>query len=224
MQVPTAAREFGVGLGHERCFHAMSCRHAADQSFETDGFVAGCQGIGRVMQVHLELPGSVFGERRACGNALRGTCGADVGQHRGVLVHIGHGIDLRAVLAPTGLRQARRLNASCRRAFAIDEIELQFDGDDRRKADAAKSFQDGIQYMARIAIERTAIVVAHRHLHLRDVFVRPRHRQQRARHGNAGAIGVAVVEAETGLLDGEALYVEREHRAGQQEATVVDLG
>ena len=44
-----------------------------------------------------------------------------------------HRVDLRAVLAAARQRLARRLRKAFDRALAVDEIELELDGDDGRQ-------------------------------------------------------------------------------------------
>ena len=99
----------------------------------------------------------------------------------------------------------------------VDQIELVFDRDDRRESERAQGLELLFEDAARIAEEARAVVFEHAQLHLRDVVL-PRHRHERSGNRHAGTIRVAVIESEAGGLDGAALDVEREHRAGQGHA------
>ena len=222
VQVRAAAGLVAIGLGQEGRFHAVVPRHALDQALEADGLVAGQQHVVDVVQVDLELAGTVFGEHRARRKLLRPGCGIDRGQHRGVLVQFRHRVDLRPVFPPSGKRLPGRLGTAFRRALAVHEIELEFDGHDRTKPQAAEARGDPRQHVTRVAVERSAVVLVHRDLRLRDVAAEPGHGRKRAGHRQAGAVGIALVEAEAGGLHGSAEYVQREHRPGKQQTVTVN--
>ena len=105
-----------------------------------------------------------------------------------------------------------------RRALAVDQVELEFDGHHGRQAERGEARDDALEHVPRVAVERRAVVLVHADLHLRDVFAEPGHRHEGAGDRQAHAIGVAFVEAEAGGLHGAAEHVEREHRARQQQA------
>ncbi len=119
------------------------------------------------------------------------------------------------------MRNSRRLRQALGGPFAVDEIELVFDRDDRRQAERRHAFEHGGEYVARITEEGPPVRFVHRNLQLREWVFLPGNPHQAARDGVARAVGVAVVEAETGRLHGAAEDVEREHRSGQQHAAAV---
>ncbi len=90
--------------------------------------VAGEQGVVDVVQVHFELAGAVFGEHGADGQFLLARGRIDRAEHGRVLVQFLHRIDLRLHFAAAGQRLSRRLRMAFRRALAIDQVELEFDG------------------------------------------------------------------------------------------------
>ena len=95
-------------------------------------------GSAQCMQVDLELPRAVFGQRGAGGHVLRATGrvdGASTAEYS-----LRSAIELICVRYSRrpGEGSRRRLRQAHRGALAIDEVELQFDGDDRRQAPAAK--------------------------------------------------------------------------------------
>ena len=102
-------RHIAVGLGQEGRVPTIFARHAAHHALEAQRLVAGAQRIGAVCEVHLELARAVFGERGRRGDALGAADRVDACEHRGVLVEVGHRIDLGAELPTTGTRQRRRL-------------------------------------------------------------------------------------------------------------------
>jgi hypothetical protein len=221
VQVRAAARVVPVRLGHEGRVEAVRERDALHQPLEADGVVAGEQGIVHVMQVHLELARPVLGQHRAGRQFLRARGIVDGHEQGGVLVELGHRVDLGLVLAPAGQRLARRLRIALGCAFAIDEVELEFHRHHRREAERGEPPEHALERVARVAEEGRAVVLVHRNLHLRDVLAEPRHRRQRPRQGQADAVGVALVEAEARGLHGAAEHVEREHRGRQHQAGAV---
>ena len=221
MQVRAAARVVAVRLRHERRVHAVLQRHALHQALEADGVVAGQQRVVHVVQVHLELSRPVFGQHGSGGQLLRACGRIDRREHRRVLVEIGHRVDLRLVLAPAGERLAGRLRAALGRARAVDEVELEFDRHDRGQAARGEAAEQPLEHVARVAVERAAVVLVHGDLHLRHLLAEPRHRHQRAGQRQAQAVGVAFVETEARRLHGAAEHVEREHRCRQQHALPV---
>ena len=224
VHVHAAARHVFVGLGHEGRLEPVAQRDALDDAFEADRLVAGEARIVHMAQVDLPLARAVFGERRAGRDILHGAGRRDLRQDVGDGVEVRHRIDLRAVFAPPGQPRRRRLRVARGRALGIHEIELEFDRDDRPPAASCVTLEHGIEHMARIAEKRLAIVVQHLHLELRDGRAHPGCGKQAARNRQAGPVGVALVEAEAGGLDRAAHDVEREHRARQVHALVVDRG
>ena len=180
--------------------------------------VAREQGVVDVVQVHFELAGTVFGEHGADGQLLVARGRSDRAEHGRVLVQFLHRIDLRLHLAAASQRLSRRLRVACRRALAIDQVELELDGHHGLQAERGEARDDVLEHVPWVTVERRAVVLVHADLHLRDVCAEPRHRHEGAGERQAHAIGVAFVEAEAGRLHGAAEHVEREHRARQQQA------
>ena len=221
VQVRATAGVIAIGLRHERRFHPVLQRDALDQALQADRVVTGQQHVVHVVQVDLELAGTVFGQHGARWQLLRACCRTDRGQHRGILVEFRHRVDLRLVLPATGERLAGWLGASVRRALAVHEIEFEFDRHDRAKSQPLEARGDALQRVARVAVERRAIVLVHGDLHLGDVVAEPGHGRQRAGHRQADPIGVTLVETEAGGLHRSAEHVECEHgRRKQQPGTV----
>ena len=157
MQVRAAAGVIAVGLGHEGRLHAVLQGNAPHEPLEPDRMIAGGERVGDVMQVDLELAGTVLGEHRARRAAparapLR-RCRRAGSEYS---FRSCHRVDLRAELAPAGQRLARRLRVAFRRALAIDEVELELDRHDRRQAEIAEAPQHAGQHVARIAVKRPA--------------------------------------------------------------------
>lgn len=136
----------------------------------------------------------------------------------GELVEVSHRVDLRAELATTGDRQRRRLRHAALEPFAIDEVELVLQRDDRREVQAMEAIEHARQHMARVGEEGSTVGLVHRDLDLGDAVALPRHGDERTGQGLAGTIGVALVEPKTARLDGAALDIEREHRTRQRHA------
>jgi hypothetical protein len=176
-----------------------------------------------MMQIHFELARAIFSQGGAGRYLLCCAAGAYSGEYGGVLVEVGHRIDLRAELAPPCQRQAWRLNAPLGGALDIDEIELEFDCDYRREPQLVKAFQHIGQDAPRIAKKSLAIAFAHRYLYLRYISVRPRYGQQGVCDWQAGTIGVAVIETKVSFFDGHAANIERKHGSWQQESTFVHV-
>ena len=108
------------------------------------------------------------------------------------------------------------------RTLDVDEVELELDRDHRRPAARGIAVEHGIQRVARVAVERPAVVVEHLHLQLRDARSHPGGGVEGPGNGYASAVGVALVEPKAGGLDRAAEDVEGEHRAGQEHAPLVD--
>ena len=223
VHVQSAARHVAVGLGQEGGLAAMRARHALHHALEAQRFVADPQRVGRMREIHLVLAGAVLGQRRSRRHVLQPARAVDLGQQRRILVEVGHRVDLRAELAAARERALRRLRQSVGSALRVDQVELVLDRDHRRQSERRESRQLILEHAARVAEEALAIVVEHAQLQLRDVGL-PGHGHQRAGDGHAGTIGIAVVEAQAGVLDGAAVDVEREHRAGQRHALGEDRG
>jgi hypothetical protein len=125
------------------------------------------------------------------------------------------------VLAPTRLRLCRGLREAGRRARAIDEVELKFDGHHGFESQRLETAQDAFEHVPGVAVEWRPVVLVHRDLHLRNLFAEPRRRHERSRDRQADPVGIALVEAESGRLHRAAQHVEREHGAGQQQPGTV---
>ena len=121
-----------------------------------------------------------------------------------------------------GQGRAGRLCVAFGGALRVDEIELEFERDDRRPAARGVALEHGIEDVARVAIERRAVVIEHLDLELRDAWAHPRGREKRLCDRHAGPVGVAFVKAEAGCLDRAAEHVERKHRSGQGNAPLID--
>jgi hypothetical protein len=116
---------------------------------------------------------------------------------------------------------SRRLRKAIDGAFAVDEIELELDGDDGRQRCCGEALEHVLEHMPRIAGEWPAIVLVHRYLHLGELVALPWHRYEGPGDRQADAVGVAFVETQASRLHRATQHVEREHRGRQQQARVV---
>ena len=218
------SRHVAVGLRQEGRVPAVFPRHAAHHALEAQRLVAGAQRVGAVQEVHLELSRTVFGERGGRGDALRAADRVDAREHGRILVEVGHRVDLGAELATTRARQRRWLRLSGGGALSVHEVELVLDRDHRREVETVELVEHLHEDMSRVAEERPTVGLVHRDLQLRDTIVLPGHRHQRVGQRTAGAVGVALVEAESGGLHRAAEDIQSEHRPRQQHPRLVDAG
>jgi hypothetical protein len=181
------------------------------------GFVADAQRVRGVCGISFVLGRPVFGERGGGRHVLDPAHAVDLGQQARVLVQVRHRIDLCAKFPPACQRSARRLRQAVRAEFAVDEIELVFDGHYRGQAEGEQALEFQFQQRARIAEETRAVVIEHAQLQLRHVGL-PGNRHQSARDGHAGTVGIAIRESKSRGLHRSAFHVECEHRAGQGHA------
>jgi hypothetical protein len=147
---------------------------APDEALQPDRVVAGEHGVVHVVKVDLELARAVLGEHGAGGQLLQPRGLVEGPQHHRVLVQVGHRIDLRLLFPAAGQRLARRLRAPVGRTLAIDQVELELDRHHGGDAEVVESPQHRLEHVPRVAVERRAVVLVHRHLHLCDLLAEPR--------------------------------------------------
>src|SRR3546814_9601138 len=73
----------------------------------------------------------------------------DVVEHGVVGIQSLHAVDLGAEVAPAGCRRDRRLRGAAGQALAVDQVELQLEGDHRREAKVVEPLADPAQHVAR---------------------------------------------------------------------------
>ena len=222
MQVHAAARRIRIGLRHEGGFEPVPVRDALHDALEADSLVAGLARIGDVAQVHFPLARAALGECGAGRHALRLAGRRDLREDVGHRIEVRHRIDLRARLATARVSRTWGLRVAGGRTLDVDEIELELDRDHRRPAARGIAVEHRIQRVARVAVERPAVVIEHLHLQLRDARSHPWGGVEGPGNGYAGAVGVALVEPKAGGLDRAAEDVEGEHRTRQEHAPLID--
>ena len=173
-------------------------------------------------EVHLELAGTVLGERGGRGDALGAADRVDAREHRGVLIEVGHRVDLGAELATPGPRQRRRLGLSCGGACAVDEVELVLDRDHWGEVEPVEPIEHLDEHVTRITEERSPVGLVHRDLQLRHAVGLPRDGHQRVRQRATRSVGVAFIETEAAGLNGTAQHIEGEHGARQHHPRTID--
>ncbi len=155
---------------------AALVRDALDDALEADRLVAGKTGIRHVPQIDLPLVRAVLRERRAGRHVLRFAGRRDLREDVGDRFEVGHRIDLRPVLAPPGQPRPWRLGVAVGRPLRIDEIELEFERNDRCPAARGVALEHAAEHVAWIAEERLSGGILHLHLQLRDARDRARAR------------------------------------------------
>ena len=112
MHVHAAPCHVGIGLRHECGFKPALVRDAFDDSLEPNRLVAGEARIRHVSQIDFPLVRAVLRERRAGRHVLFLAGRRDLREDVGDGLEIGHGIDLRPVLAPSGQPRFWRLGVA----------------------------------------------------------------------------------------------------------------
>src|SRR3546814_10834048 len=87
----------------------------------------------------------------------------DVVEHGVVGIQSLHAVDLGAEVAPAGCRRDRRLRGAAGQALAVDQVELQLEGDHRREAKVVEPLADPAQHVARLVIVGLAVVRSEEH-------------------------------------------------------------
>ena len=200
----------------------MLVGHGAHQPLEHDGLVGGLQRIGAVLQHHLHLARRIFRDQRAGGQSLRIARCIEVFEERCEIIKVIQQIGLE-MFRPCLVHQcARRARCAGERRRPVKQVELQLDGCDWREVQLFKTFDDALQYVARLGDGAAAVHLAHRGDELgRRAALDPRDRLQRAGHGPDNAVGVTIFPDKAGFLDVPAGHVEAQDGARHEAAVAV---
>ncbi len=218
MDVGAAAGLIDERLGHEAGEQALILGNGLDRAAQVDGIVTGEQGVRAVLEIDLELARCVFGDGGVGRNPLdRADLRDRVGECP-VVVQILDVVDLGRVVAGAGRGIDRGAWPAIRIEFAIEQIELQFDGNHWRETAIGEPLEHPAQDFPRAGGERSTLAVLHVEQALQGGSRQPWHRTQGAGDRAADAILVADVVAEPRFLDGVAGDVGGDQRHRQADA------
>jgi len=218
-----ASRPAIARLGHEGREQAVLGGDPAHQALPLDRLVGRLQRIAAVAQHDLELARRIFGDERLGRQPHGASRRIELGDEGAELLQLGHAIDIDAVQAPAGRRRSWRLELSIGPAGGIDDIELQFGGDDGYKSRRLQPAHHLREHMARIADIGPAVELPQAEQQVGRGHAHPGGALQCPCDGPGELVGVARVPHQPRLLHVLAGDVEAHDRAGQRPPLAIEL-
>ena len=217
-----------AGLVDERFRHEarkkiMLAGNGADQVTQHDGVIARADDVVLMLQIDLVLSRREFGRCTRCGNALRRGRLVDVFQQRHEAIELSDAVDLVRRLAVAGCRIDRRLRPAFAVHILVENVEFEFAGDRRRKADIGKTLRDTGENVTRFERMRIAVIVEHGHQHLRLLHRCPGHGHDRAGNRMRLKVWISVGESHPEHVFIDARHIEEIERLRHLHAAGEDL-
>ena len=215
VNVHATAGQFWIGLGHEGRLHAVLTGGGANGALEQHTVVRRLQRVLHVQQVDFELAGGVFGGNRAGGDADGAAVRHHVVEHPFKGFDSIHAIDLGRAVAQVGQRRNGRLGFVAGKTLAIQQIELQLEGDNRAQAQLGKLAHHPLEHVARLKEKRLARFFLEGQHQLAAVAVGPGNGGQTAGNAPGENVRIAIGHAPPQGVVGVALGVQQEGRGAE---------